>query len=117
MSVLKNISKNLKFEKEYLGSRYHIRCSAHKLIIEEGRYRNIDSNRRLCIKCSMNVIENEFHFVLVCPFYRQLRNECVMSYYLHWRSLFKFKRLMKSTNNKLITKVAKFVYLASRLRG
>ena len=93
-----------------------IRCSAHKLMIEEGRYRNIDRNQRFCTKCNMNVIENEFHFVLVCPFYRQLRNECLPRYYCHWPSLFKFKRLMKSTN-KLISKVAKFVYLATRLRG
>ena len=86
-------------------------------MIEEGRYRNIDRNQRFCTKCNMNVIENEFHFVLVCPFYRQLRNECLPRYYCHWPSLFKFKRLMKSTNNKLISKVAKFVYLATRLRG
>ena len=84
-----------------------IRCSAHTLMIEEGRYRNIDRNQRLCTKCNMNVIENEFHFVLVCLFYRQLRKECLPRYYCHWQSLFIFKRLMKSTNNKLITKVAK----------
>ena len=57
-----------------------IRCSAHKLMIEEGRYRNIDRNQRVCTKCNMNVIENEFHFVLVCPIYRQLRNECLPRY-------------------------------------
>ena len=94
-----------------------IRCSAHKLMIEEGRYRNIDRNQRFFPKCNMNVIENEFHFVLVCPFYKQLRNECLPRYYCHWLSLLKFKRYMKSTNKKLISKVAKFVYLATRLRG
>ena len=41
----------------------------------------------------------------------------LLRYYCHWPSIFKFKRLMKSTNNKLISKVAKFVYLATRLRG
>ena len=96
-----------------------IRCSAHKLMIEEGRYRNIDRNQRFLYKMQYEctVIENEFHFVLVCPFYRQLRNECLTRYYCHWPSLFKFKRLMMRTNNKLISKVAKFVYLVTRLRG
>ena len=96
-----------------------IRCSSHKLMIEEGKYRNIDRNQRFCKKCNTNVIENEFYFVLVCPFYSQLRNECLPRYFCHWPSLFKFKRLMKSTkfNNKLISKVAKFVYLATRLSG
>ena len=86
-------------------------------MIEEGRYRHIDRNQRFCTKCHMNVIENEFHFFLVCPFYRQLRNERLPRYYCHWPGLFKFKILMKSTNNKLISKVAKVVYLATRLRG
>ena len=32
------------------------RCSAHKLMIEEERYRNIERNNRLCQYCQMNVI-------------------------------------------------------------
>ena len=31
------------------------RCSAHKLMIEEGRYRNIEKNNRLCLYWQMNV--------------------------------------------------------------
>ena len=50
-----------------------IRGSAHKLRIEDGRYRNIERNNRLCQYCQMNVIEDEFHFLLVCPAYRQIR--------------------------------------------
>ena len=35
------------------------RCSAHKLAIEEGRFRNIEHNARLCSKCNMQAIETE----------------------------------------------------------
>ena len=44
-----------------------LRCSAHKLAIEEGRHRNVDRNNRVCTKCNMGLIECEYHFVLVCP--------------------------------------------------
>ena len=35
------------------------RCSAHKLAIEEGRFRNIERNARLCTKSNMQTIETE----------------------------------------------------------
>ena len=41
-----------------------LRCSAHKLAIEEGRYRNIKRQERKCIFYSMNVVEDEYHFIL-----------------------------------------------------
>jgi hypothetical protein len=50
-----------------------LRCSAHSLFIEEGRYRNIPRNERVCTRCNMGVIENEYHFLLICPLYRDLR--------------------------------------------
>ena len=38
------------------------RCSAHRLAIEEGRYRNIDRNERICVHCNMGIVEDEYHF-------------------------------------------------------
>ena len=50
-----------------------LRCSAHKLAIEEGRFRNTDRAQRKRNICNMGCIENEYHFLLICPFYRDLR--------------------------------------------
>lgn len=47
-----------------------LRCSAHKLAIEEARFRNIERSNRKCIYCQMNIIEDEYHFLLVCSYYR-----------------------------------------------
>ena len=66
------------------------RISAHKLFIEEGRHRNIPKEQRLCSKCNMNTIENEYHFLLVCPLYRQLRVNYLPKYYCHWPNMAKF---------------------------
>ena len=51
------------------------RCSSHNLCIEEGRHPNIAHELRLCKYCTMNMIENEYHFLLVCPFYQDCRRK------------------------------------------
>ena len=47
--------------------------SSHDLSIEVGRYTNYTRNQRICANCSMNILEGESHFLLVCPKYRDLR--------------------------------------------
>ena len=65
-----SISKNLR---SFLT---RLRISAHKLQIEVGRYCNsiIPRDERFCINCK-NVVEDEHHFLFVCPLYKQLRSE------------------------------------------
>ena len=92
------------------------RCSSHNLMIEEGRFRKIERNNRLCKQCNMNVIEDEFHFLLVCPTFRQLRCQSLPNYYCHWPTKAKFKSLMTTKQNSTINKLAKFIYNAFKLR-
>ena len=40
--------------------------------IETGRYRGIVRNERKCILCNLNVLEDEFHFVLQYAKYNDL---------------------------------------------
>ena len=50
-----------------------MRCSSHKLMIEKGRYLNLERNQRVCSMGHLNDIEDEFHFILRCPAYNDLR--------------------------------------------
>lgn len=77
------------------------RCSSHKLAIEEGRYRNIERNERLCTKCNMKQIETEYHFLLVFPYYNDLRKTCLSRYYCTWSNINKFISVMKCTNRNV----------------
>ena len=46
-----------------------LRLSSHKLRIELDRYNRNRTPRELrnCILCNVNDVEDEYHFVLVCP--------------------------------------------------
>ena len=96
-----------------------LRCSAHRLHIEEGRFRNRNTNRndRLCNKCNMQAIENEYHFLMTCPFYRDIRREILPRYYNVWPSQQKFISLMTTTQQSILRKLSKYVYMAFELRN
>ncbi len=50
------------------------RMSAHNLEIENGRYRNIPKENRLCKICNTGDVEDEIHFTLHCPALIQIRD-------------------------------------------
>jgi hypothetical protein len=43
-----------------------IRISAHSLMIERGKYFNINKNERHCSICKTGQVEDENHFILKC---------------------------------------------------
>ena len=51
------------------------RMSSHCLEIEVGRYSNIPLNDRMCKLCSNHQVESEYHFLLHCPLYSDLRQK------------------------------------------
>ena len=52
-----------------------LRISAHSLMIEKGRYSypKIPSENRICTKCDLQETEDEFHFIMKCKAYDNLR--------------------------------------------
>ena len=54
-----------------------IRLSSHNLNIEEGRYRNEARPQRVCNLCDKRDIEDEFHFIIVCPIYSNIRSKFI----------------------------------------
>lgn len=103
-------------EKKYKIALTQFRLSSHDLAIERGRYENLSRNERACKYCNSGLIENEYHFLLVCPYYRELRQKYLKPYFCHWPTLNKFDDLMSKTNKNIICNVAKFIYHAFNLR-
>ena len=89
------------------------RVSSHKLEIEAGRWtrpRVTPLENRLCSSC--HVLEDEYHFLVVCSKYESLRQRYIPSYYWRYPNFFKFVDLISSNNTYLIRRVAVFVYKA-----
>ena len=61
-------------------------------------------------------VEDEYHFTLVCPHYRMLRQKFLKDYYCHWPPMQKFESLLSSSSKKTINFLAKFVYFANKVR-
>ena len=93
LEYYRRFKKNFEYEK-YLdvikngAIRRNLTCfrlSAHSLEIEVGGYSNVPRENRLCKYCNLNVVESEYHFLLTCPKYYDLRkNTFVIFHGPHW---------------------------------
>ena len=93
------------------------RLVSHRLEIEMGRHNNIPREQRFCKVCNMQQTESEYHFLLVCPAYNNLRVKFLPRYCMSWPTLHKFDNLMKQNGNKVLSNVAKFISAATKLRS
>ena len=94
------------------------RISNHQLLIEEGTHRGIDPIDRRCKFCDTNCVENEIHFLLVCPLYHNLRLKyiLILEHLGFYQPYSNFIKIMSSENKKVIRNLALFVYKAFQLR-
>ena len=107
---------NLTIENKYKVALSRFRTSSHDLFVETGRYDNVPQDQRLCKSCNRNRIEDEFHFLLVCPKNRELRKTYFKTYFCYLPTLHKFENLMSATSNKVICNISKLIYYAMKIR-
>ena len=93
-----------------------LRMGAHSLEIERGRYEEADRVDRLCKHCQafgLREVEDEAHFLLKCPQYKELREDLLPQNILEDLNLNteqKFVRIISDTDS--CQSVAKFIYHA-----
>ena len=95
------------------------RCASHKYNIETGRHNNIPEAERLCNFCiSQNIeyIENEYHFLAICPQYQELRNRFLPPWFIDNPTYNKFVSLLCTTNTFYLNQLANYVYHAMKCR-
>jgi hypothetical protein len=51
------------------------RLGSYSLEIETGRYIGLNRNERTYKCCTQDMVESEYHFLLCCPFYAELRKK------------------------------------------
>ena len=96
------------------------RCSSHILEIEKGRHDNISANQRFCKFCMKNnnyCIEDEFHFLSICPIYTDLRKEMLPNWFCVNPSFDKFTSLLSTSNVTYLNNLASFIYFAMKKKS
>ena len=104
--------------KKYRSGLAKLRCSAHSLRIEKGRHLNELTADRVCELCLKNrsvyVLEDEYHFVMCCPSFSDLResylSEITQSYEC-------FLNLLCDTDEDTVIRVASYIFQATKLRS
>ena len=83
------------------------------LFIERGRWSNIAFENRKCLLC--NEIEDEYHFVVVCIKFHELRIKYLPKLLYLRPSMFKFVNFLNSKNVSDLKKLGLFLHHAFNL--
>ena len=95
-----------------------LRCSAHELKVEKGRHNGTPYLQRICVFCRNNQIEDEFHFVLQCPFFHDLRIRYIPQRYIkRYPNVEDFYAIMKCKNESVIARLAQYLIVAFQRRA
>ena len=103
--------------KNFRNALSKLRMSSHRLEVETGRWARpnaIPFAERLCKNC--NKLEDEFHFVLECPIYSDLRKLYVSRYYSNRPSMYKMVELFNTTNKKQLRNLSIYIFNAFEIR-
>ena len=98
--------------KELRRSLASFRMSSHMLPIETGRHRKVAEQERICSLMSekrFNFCRNEFHFLLICQGYTQLREKLIPDIFSKYPSYEKMISLLQSQSLRVI-KMLHFIY-------
>ena len=64
----------------------------------------------------MNMIENEYHFLLVCSFEQDLRRTLLPNYYCSWPNTHKCIALITTNNSTLLKRLSSYLNNANKRR-
>ena len=96
-----------------------LRLSSHIFLVEKAKWRKvkIPYGQRTCTLCSSGDIEDEYHIVLICENFRDVRLKYIKPYYHNRPSMFKFVELMNTTNKSDRFKLMLFLKIVFNLYG
>ena len=95
-----------------------LRVSSHRLAIETGRWQrpaSIPITERKCRTCG--ILEDEYHFVLECTLYKELREKFIPKYFWQRPNMYKFITLINSEKDITIKKLGLYTCNAFKLQN
>jgi hypothetical protein len=101
---------------QYRVALTQFRVRSNHLHVETGSWHRdtvIPYHERYCTLCNLHVIEDEYHFLLVCPNYINLREQYIARYYRVRPNMLKFVTfIMSSSNVRVLKRLSIFLHKA-----
>lgn len=98
----------------------NFRCSSHSLMIEKGCHQNIERQYRvcqLCLKRNVYVVEDEFHFLYVCPFCNEIRQIYFKPQWNKTATINSFYSVMSKKDKESLFAISRFLLSAFAYRN
>ena len=95
-----------------------LRVSSHRLEVECGRWARPERTPLDDRKCKLcHKLEDEYHFILECPLYTDLRKQFISKFYWGRPNMPKFIELCKSENQNVQKRFSMFIEKAFKVRS
>ena len=114
--VYRIYKETLKFEtyltalpKKWSLTLSRLRTGNHRLPVVAQRYENVPRDQRICTLCDKHDIGDEYHYILKCPSFNELRHELLPSYCWVRPNILKLQRLLNDKNVDSMKKLAIFI--------
>ena len=116
---------NYSFPKSVYCNIARFRLSSHNLNIELGRHKRpfIPADRRICEKCILNVVEDEFHCLMICEKWNNSRakllevaQNCINDFFIISKEE-QFLQMLTSKDIDLIYALGKFLQQALKVEN
>ena len=70
----------------------------------------------VCTVCNSGDIEDEYHFILICPAYSDFRKNYIRKYFRVRPNVFKLLQLLNSSNVRILLNLSRFITCATKQR-
>ena len=90
-----------------------LRLGSHYFMIERGRWKKLELIDRQCIFC--NEIEDEYHIVMCCKRYNNLRKKYLPKTLIDKPSMFKFVNFLNTKDIKSLKNLGLFIFNVFKL--
>jgi len=96
-----------------------LRMSVHPLRIQTGRYTNDNRprNERYCMVCNLHDIEDEYHFICICPCFSNVRKQYIDKKYYVKPSVYKYLQLLTTVDKQELINISLYVKHALLMRS
>jgi len=102
--------------RKYRHAYAQLRSGFYELEIEKGHYNNTPIADRLCKNCNLDQVENELHFILICPMCDDLRRRYIAIDSINTPTVDNLYDLMSNHNELIVKHLASYIYYALQRR-